>query len=69
MWEIHKSRFDENGIFRNDFAHPVADLGLYQRFDIIRTDRLVKLRNSVALQSKADIDGGSQTDAISGNSM
>ena len=43
-------------VFRNDFTHPIADFGRYQRLDVIRTDRLVQLGNSVALEPKTNID-------------
>ena len=43
-------------VLRNDFTHPIADFGSYQRMDVIRTDRLVQLGDSVALEPKTNID-------------
>ena len=54
-------------VLRNDFTHPIADFGKYQCMEIIRTDRLVQLGDSVALEPKTNIDCCRQADAVPRN--
>src|SRR5262249_20878356 len=56
-------------VVSDDLAHPTANFGAYQGCDVIRSDRLMKLRNSVVLDPKPDTYGRSQADAVLGNGV